>query len=207
MTYRLENHLTIKNKNRFRLGQLIPDAILRTDHDHSVSHFKVACKDYKHKMIDFRAFYQAYRDHILQDDLYMGYLLHLIADGCYREFMINHRQVNQENSRKIVEEIHNDYRLLNHYFINKYQLKADVVLPDKLQRESLYKTYDYKALDLIRDLGEDFVLHGQGDCIHLTPGLMEDYMNQAIDLSLQAYNQIVQGYLDLDPEDFAWPSQ
>ena len=72
----------IRDKKRFLLGSILPDAIETANRN--LSHFKVETET--HKFFDFRSFRNRYFQQILQDDLYLGYYMHLVEDAFYRNF-------------------------------------------------------------------------------------------------------------------------
>ena len=78
----ISNQIPLSDKKRFLLGSILPDAI--EPHNRDTSHFIIETQ--LHKYFDFEAFRRQYAAQIQQDDLYLGYYMHLVEDAFYRSF-------------------------------------------------------------------------------------------------------------------------
>lgn len=93
---------------------------------------------------------------MLCDTLYMGYYIHLAEDLVYRDFIYNrYKWSPMENGRlsqKKVDGLHNDYRLLNKYVKEKYNLKNDIKIPHDIAEEELFRAFPMNVTDFMRSL-------------------------------------------------------
>lgn len=71
-----------KDKNRIELGSILPDAI--TDGN---SHMKIWISGGTKKTYDLTGFRSRFLSEMLEDDLYLGYYLHLVQDMYFRNFV------------------------------------------------------------------------------------------------------------------------
>ena len=76
--------IEIKDKNRFWVGVLLPDASSHQDDSYNVSHFYDELEqEVLYKGVNWKRFAQKYREKLWTDDLYLGYLCHLIMDAIW----------------------------------------------------------------------------------------------------------------------------
>ena len=71
-----------------------------------------------------------------QDDLYLGYYLHLVQDICYRHFVYDKYHWNPMIPGN-VEKLHKDYSIINFYVAEKYNLKNDITVPVNFDSEPI----------------------------------------------------------------------
>lgn len=82
----ISKQIEIKDINRFRIGSIITDAYMNR-YDRKISHFKDKIENGSKVIIKLREFREKYADKIVNDDLYLGYYMHLIQDILYRQFV------------------------------------------------------------------------------------------------------------------------
>ena len=89
---KLTDKVDIKDKNRFFIGSILPDAYINHE-DRDKTHFikRIQQLDYKINYIDFGEFYKKYCNKIMSDDLYLGYYAHLIEDAFYRHYLYHEK--------------------------------------------------------------------------------------------------------------------
>ncbi|MBR3964286.1 MAG: hypothetical protein IKJ80_02640, partial [Clostridia bacterium] len=123
----IASQMEIEDKARFLLGSVMPDAIEAADRD--ASHFKTKTDTLVY--FDFEAYRNQYFDRMLQDDLYLGYYMHLVEDAFYRAFIYKDCYT-MPRTQEEVKLLHNDYHILNSYIVNKYNihdiLEKDIIL-------------------------------------------------------------------------------
>lgn len=112
------------NFNRFSMGNILPDVFDHSKSSKKDSHFIIPGKiAYGERYLDYDRFLSEHKSD-LEDDIYLGYLGHLIADDewlrkIYVPLMID------ENEKVIVERqdvYYGDYGRLNRRLIEKYGL-------------------------------------------------------------------------------------
>ena len=111
--------VNIKDKNRFRLGCILPDAY----NQRSDSHLKMFVCGNSKKTYDLDKFISLFKNEINEDELYIGYYLHLIQDLIFRELVYDKYKYDPTISGS-VQRLHNDYHLTNLYAIKnmEYQM-------------------------------------------------------------------------------------
>ena len=82
-----------------------------------------------------------------QDELYLGYYLHLIQDIIYRHFVYDKYHWNPLIPSN-VEKLHRDYAIGNYYVVQKYRLKNEVIIPADFDEEPINQicTFDLDSL-------------------------------------------------------------
>ena len=75
--------IKIKDENRFKFGMILPDAY-NGDIDKASSHMKIVICDGRKKTYDLTQFKREFAKEIYENDLYLGYYLHLLQDMIYR---------------------------------------------------------------------------------------------------------------------------
>jgi len=111
----IAGEILLKDKKRFLMGSILPDAASAGDRDRA--HFKTMTDS--HVYYDFEAFRNRYRERMAQDDLYLGYYMHLVEDAFYRAFIYSGR-FRMPRSPEEVQILHEDYRALNAHIVDRY---------------------------------------------------------------------------------------
>lgn len=115
----------IKDLDRLLTGSVLPDFYS----DKCVnSHLKLRIRGGTRITYDLTRFKEAYGNRMAEDKLHLGYYLHLVQDLLYRDFVYKKHHWNPHTPGN-VERLHNDYRLLNPYIIEKYGLQNRLVHP------------------------------------------------------------------------------
>ena len=71
--------ISIRDKNRFKIGSLCPDMSWRQDDSKHRTHYSDIDGD--KKGINWKRYVENYREQMKRDDFYLGVLCHLITDG------------------------------------------------------------------------------------------------------------------------------
>lgn len=198
----ISDQLNLTDKKRFLLGSILPDAI-HTSH-RNASHFKV--KTPTHKYFDFAAFRNQYFDLILQDDLYLGYYLHLVEDAFYRDYFYNNG-FPMPRTKAEVPILHNDYHILNSYIVQKYHLHNILGTSFSLDSEPLNDIAPFLIDDFLKELANDFTEQTKGKTVFLTETMLDAFVEKYIPLAMEEATNIRSGRGILNPTDFTWPSQ
>ena len=82
VTNELIKHHAFKDENRLKFGAILPDA-----GKGKAGHVNKFIWGRNKKSYDFEFFRNKFGELMRQDDLYLGYYLHLVQDICYRHFV------------------------------------------------------------------------------------------------------------------------
>lgn len=122
---------------RFNLGNLVPDLHENTKEAKAISHFRIERESYEnstdssYQYCDYEKFLQKYKNKI-DDDLYLGYYSHLIADELWVQ-RIYIKYMRDENRRKREDQQNNyyhDFSRLNQIIRDRYNLKMNVIFEE-----------------------------------------------------------------------------
>ena len=194
--------IPLSDKKRFLLGSILPDAIDTANRD--TSHFIVETRT--HKFFDFAAFRNQYPDLINQDDLYLGYYMHLVEDAFYRAFFYNSNYT-MPRSREEVPMLHQDYHILNDYIVKKYQLQNCFDLTISLKDTPLLDLTTFYVDKLLTDLSNDFTEQTQGKTTYITEQMLDLSVEHYIPLAIAEVKSMQAGTSLLQVSDFIWPNQ
>lgn len=197
----LMKHIPIKDKNRFCLGCILPDAynlaVPKSD-----SHLKVFVCGKSKKTYDLDTYLSMFRDK-MDDDLYIGYYLHLIQDLIFRELLYDKYKWNPTIPGN-VERLHNDYRLINTYIIRKYGVKNDIQLIPNLESEKIYSIYPFGAETFLQDMGQDFQDGAEGESFFFTEAMANEFVAIATENCKKELQALKEGRHYVDAYERAW---
>ena len=195
----LSEHIELKDKKRFWLGHIIPDAIEKSDR--SKSHFEVRIGDLEY--YDFNQFEKDYHELILQDDLYLGYYMHLVEDDFYREIFYKYR-----NGEPIfldqVPTLHNDYNLLNNYIVEKYKIENVLGTEFEENGENIFEIGSFRVNAFLNEMLYDFTEKHTGKTVMVTEAMVDEFVETYIPLAIQEVKSIMNGHSTLQASDYAW---
>ena len=152
--------INIRDINRFRLGIILPDAY-SSGINTAVSHQKTKILNGTKITYKLRNFRETYHDEIIQDDLYLGYYMHLIQDILFRQFVYEKYKWDPKPQGN-VDKLHNDYRLLNTYIIEKYNISSELIIPADIIQEKLFDLYPFDLENMMNGLHNDFMTNREG---------------------------------------------
>lgn len=193
-------HINLKDKNRFLLGSVMPDAY-EDVFDRDRTHYTI--KTGNQVYFDFCAFREQFHELILNDDLYLGYYMHLVEDAFYRQFIYNER-FKMPHSREEVTILHNDYHILNSYIVNKYNIFNELKTSIGLEREPISKIATFKINEFIEDMSYDFKERTRGETHFLTENMVDEFIDKYVPLGLEELQHIQNGTYTLQALDYAW---
>lgn len=198
----ISRQVALSDKKRFLLGSILPDAIESPNRD--ISHFKVTTDT--HKYFDFGAFRIKYYDQILQDDLYLGYYMHLVEDAFYRVFFYNSR-FPMPRTPEEVRILHQDYHILNAYIVQKYQIQniLDVTFP--LNDTPILNLTSFLIDEFLVELSHDFTEQVQGNTTFITEQMLDQFIERFIPLAIKEAESMKHGFSILNTTDFTWLSK
>ncbi len=196
----LSKHVDIRNKKRFLVGSILPDAYARP-FDRDNTHYKV--KTEQAVFFDFNKFREQFYDLILADDLYLGYYMHLVEDAFYRQFIYGGDYVMPSNKDE-VPLLHSDYHILNSYIVKKYGLKNILEPFENIDNQAINGIAEFIINDFIEDMSGDFTEQTTGKTHFLTEAMVDSFVDKYIPLAKKEIESIMQGHFILQACDYAW---
>lgn len=199
---------SVRDCNRFRYGNLLPDAFSNPD-DRKITHLirtgpELRPDGFPVHYCDFESFFETYTDRIQNDDLYLGFYLHLVEDACYRIFWYRHFPQTAGRSREIMEDLHTDYHKLNRYLVEKYRLVCELQPLSDFSGEPILDIYPFDAEKLLSDLLADFSETVTGDPVFLTSALVEEYLLEAEPVCREALERMQTQHRPLPSKSLVW---
>ncbi len=198
--------ININDKNRFRLGCILPDAS-NSKIPKSDSHLKVFVCGNSKKTYDLDRFITLFKDEINKNGLYTGYYLHLIQDLIFRELVYDKYKWNPailENVRRL----HNDYHIINLYVIKKYGVPNNIQMFKKaaedLRNEKLYSFYPFEVEGFLCDMENDFCDIGKEDIYFFTKAMADEFVTGAADACIQELRALENGRHYIESYEHAW---
>ena len=197
--------LGIRDVDRFRIGNLLPDAIEDLVY-RAQTHFQVdTVRDGKSlRYSDFELFRRRFAPLVETDGLYLGYYMHLVEDACYRIFWQKVRLFERDMTREKVAVLHNDYHLLNAYIVSRYHIRDELVWPEGFESEAVNRIYPFLLRDFLSEMRGDFTEHPAGKTVYMTEALLEEYLSDTRGVCRDALRRILTGSEPLDPMSLTW---
>lgn len=189
----------INDRERFLLGSVMPDAIEAKDRD--AAHFKKRTET--HDRFDFDAFRERYADRMLQDDLYLGYYMHLVEDAFYRTFVYGNGYRMPRNMDE-VKLLHNDYHILNAYIVKNYGVRNILHGDISLENEPICDIADFKLREFLNEMANDFTEQTTGDTVFLTESMLDEFVGKYLPIAIEGVKSLKSGTPALCAVDFAY---
>ena len=197
--------LGIRDADRFRIGNLLPDAIedlvFRAQTHYPVDTVKGGKSL---RFSDFERFRRDFSPLVETDGLYLGYYMHLVEDACYRIFWQKVRLFERDMTREKVAILHNDYHLLNAYIVSRYHIRDELVWPEGFESEPVNRIYPFLLRDFLSEMRGDFTEHPEGKTVYMTEALLEEYLSDTRGVCRDALRRILTGGEPLDPMSLTW---
>lgn len=196
----IAEQIQLKDKKRFLLGSILPDAAAACDRDKA--HFKV--RSDSHVYYDFDAFRNLYRDRMLWDDLYFGYYMHLVEDAFYRGFIYSGR-FRMPRSPEEVKILHDDYRALNAHIVGRYGVTNLLGNGAGIEEVSVSGIASFSVRDFLNDMSRDFTAQRKGDTVFLTEEMVDEFVETYVPQAIDEAKRVQSGASVLNARDYAWP--
>lgn len=187
-----------KDKNRLKFGSVLPDAAASGN-----SHLKISISDGTKKTYDLTGFRRSFLSKILQDDLYLGYYLHLVQDLYFRDFVYRRYHWDPLPPGNI-ERLHNDYALINQYVIQKYTLSSAVTVPVSFDEEPLNQLGYFSVYEFLADMENDFHRRLTGTIFFFTKEMADEFIPYACDKCEQEIYSLFNNSDCLNEKTLAW---
>lgn len=195
ITCELINRRQFNNPDRLKLGSILVDAGFDGN-----SHMKVAVAGGHKKTYDLDSYRSIYGELMKQDDLYLGYYLHLIQDIVYRHFVYDKYHWNPMIPGN-VEKIHRDYAICNFYVVQKYNLKNDFTIPADFDKELINQICSFDLEGLVQNMNSYFVPVEDDVIFFFTKEMTDEYIAEAVEYcareldNLECSKEGTDGYL------------
>lgn len=153
----IAKQIKIADISRFTAGNLLPDASSHSDGSYPKAHFSHAKEGQERRGINWAEFVQNYKKQIVTDELYLGYLCHLIADAVWlNKIADSYVRIYTGEERTLYRmKGYQDFQKLNGIMTRTYGL----IYPDIRKRDAEYEKLpvDGKRIEqLFQLLEEDF---------------------------------------------------
>lgn len=189
-----------KNKNRMELGSILPDAATSGN-----SHMKIDIVNGK-KTYNLTGFRYKFFPKMMEDDLYLGYYLHLVQDAYFRDFVYNRYHWNPFPPGN-VDRLHNDYILMNQYVIQKYSLSDTITVPAKFDVEPLNELGIFAIQQFLIDMKTDFQSCPAGTSFFFTRKMADEFIAYASKKCEEEIESLYNGLSCVDEKTLAWSHQ
>lgn len=197
----LLERVPIRDKERFLLGSLLPDAYARRE-DRDTTHFITGFQPPERVCFDFGRFRQRFGRLVEEDGLYLGYYMHLAEDCFYRKFNYD-RQIRMPANQAEVALLHRDYHILNAHIVRRYGLHNALTRAIDLEREPLARIAPFRQEGFLEELAEDFREDTAGQTHFITPELMDAFIAQTLPMAQRELETVLAGGTWLRAADFA----
>ena len=195
----------IQNPDRFRIGNLLPDAygdpaLRRTTHfvkpletnDGSLLRF-----------CDFPSFTARFGDLVFGDDLYLGYVMHLLEDAVTRAFW-KREKFRVPGTPEGVARLHSDYHLFNRFLVETHHLRFSACMPEGFEKERILEICPFDLEGLLREFEKDFSDPAEGELQILSRPLMERMIAEAVPVLKTALTDLITENRLPEPTMYVW---
>lgn len=199
VVHELMKRRSFRDPVRLKFGALLPDA---GDRGGRRSHLRISFEDGR-RSYDFEGFRRLFGSRMREDDLYLGYYLHLVQDALYRHFVYGRYRWDPRAPGNI-DRLHRDYELVNGYVISRYALVNDLAVPEGFEREALCGLCSFDTAGLLNDAEAWFGPAGEGEIFFFTAEMSDEYISEAAAFCLEEIERIENGAPGLDARAIAW---
>lgn len=195
ITCELIKRRQFNNPDRLKLGSILVDAGYNGN-----SHMKISVAGGHKKTYDLDGYRTTYGELMKQDDLYLGYYLHLIQDIVYRHFVYDKYHWNPMIPGN-VEKLHRDYAIGNYYVVQKYSLKNEVTIPTDFDKELINQICSFDLEGLVQNMNSYFVPIEDDVIFFFTKEMTDEYIAEAVEYcareldNLECSKEGTDGYL------------
>ncbi len=188
-----------KDRARLNFGAVLPDF----SGNRNKAHFRAVVWGCNKRTYDLTAFRENFGDKMLDDDLYLGYYLHLVQDILYRHYVYDRYHWDPTIPGN-VERLHNDYSILNGYVRERYELNNDLVIPKDFENESLNGIAEFYPEGMIAEMHSFFTKEGTGEIFFFTREMADEYITEAAEACLRELEALQKSEPMTDSYDLAW---
>lgn len=202
----LADKLELKDKNRFFLGSLLPDAYINQE-DRQISHFIKYISDENCLYFDFYDFSMRFNNKVLTDELYLGYYAHLIEDAFYRYYLYYEKEWLAKIKSYKLDILYKDYQVLNSYISQKYKMPTHIEIPSNYSNEALNEITTFDIHFIIRNYKNDITEKVNMPTEMLTEKMLEEFISKYIDIISDELLSVQNGKSTLNAIDYKWKNK
>lgn len=202
ITNALAEQYKFNDIQRLRFGAIIPDASVDRK-EYMKSHFKMNIGDEGERTYNLSNFRERFSESMREDDLYLGYYLHLIQDLLYRHFVYDKYHWNPRPEGN-VERLHEDYRQINSYVIGKYNIGKDICIPLSFANEPLNEIASFNAEAFMEEFEKDFESVEPKERFFFTDTMTDEYIQWAIDYCLKELKALENNEAFFNEYEWSW---
>ena len=189
---------SFKSESRLKLGAVLADFGIRRE-----THLQIRLQNGNKRTYDLNRFRAEFGKKLLEDDLYLGYYLHLVQDIVYRRLIYGKYAWNPTLEGNI-ERLHRDYSILNGAIIEKYGLKNDIAVPKDFEVEAINRLSAFDTDLLIESMEEFFNKREAGEIFFFTREMADEFIIEAVKTCLRELDALESGGALMDMLECAW---
>lgn len=186
----------IYNIERFICGSLLPDASI----DHKKSHYSETDSDNYHFM-NLNKYYADFKDR-LNDELYLGYYLHLVQDVIFRMEVTSVVKYNPLNPEEL-NRLYDDYHSINAWINEEYKLKRNIEITN-IEDEKINSIASFNYSLFIESMKNDFDDIRKQNYYYFDETMAKDYIDKSTDISLKLINKLNNDINSFDSTLYRW---
>lgn len=184
ITCELIKRRQFNNPDRLKLGSILVDSGYNGN-----SHMKISVAGGHKNTYDLDGYKSIYGELMKQDDLYLGYYLHLIQDILYRHLVYDKYHWNPLIPGN-VEKLHRDYDIGNFYVVQKYNLKNEVTIPADFDKEPINQVCSFDLEGLVQNMNSYFEPSEEDDIFFFTKEMADEYIAEAVGYCIQELDNL-----------------
>lgn len=184
ITCELIKRRQFNNPDRLKLGSILVDPGYNGN-----SHMKISVAGGHKNTYDLDGYKSIYGELMKQDDLYLGYYLHLIQDILYRHLVYDKYHWNPLIPGN-VEKLHRDYAIGNFYVVQKYNLKNEVTIPADFDKEPINQVCSFDLEGLVQNMNSYFEPSEEDDIFFFTKEMADEYIAEAVGYCIQELDNL-----------------
>lgn len=119
----------IVNYNRFVFGALAPDISLHEDESYTAAHFRSIDQENHLKGYNWVNFCEKYKASLPEDELILGYMVHLVSDACWIKLMSDKYIRHSPEKKRLQKKGYADYWRYNGILASEFEL-TDEIIPE-----------------------------------------------------------------------------
>ena len=202
ITNELTKRISFIDTNRLKFGAIVVDAG-SGGNKNGCAHMKVIVLNGTKKTYDFDRYREMFGERILKDDLYMGYYLHLVQDALYRKYVYDRHNWDPMLPGNI-EKLHKDYRIINQYVINKYQLENDLKIPVGFNNEPINQICPFDTEELMRNMNSYFLPVEDEPFFFFSKEMSDEFIGEAVEFCVEEVKKLRNNEPGIDMLAYAW---
>ena len=198
ITEAIAKELNIKDIYRLRLGAVLPDGTV-----HGNGHLKIRICDETRSTYDLEAFRERFGEMMKEDDLYLGYYLHLVQDIFYRYFVYSEYHWDPLAPGN-VERLYQDYRITNDFVIRKHGLEPGMIRQADLTGQPLLSVAEYDVKELVERIKGQFIPVEDTGIFFFSREMAQEFIERAIIFCKEELQRLSEGKQGLSSFEWSW---